>query len=347
MRRSKLRFRRENVYGQVLILISSVLFISGCSFLPKEEEVIAPSLIEPVQIEYKTVEAKESEIARKISGTGALVPVVEHDVSYKKDGGRLKEIKVKNGDTVTKDQVLAEFEVGNLAVDLEQMRIDLKKAQLRLQQLQAEQADYYSIEIAKLDVESMSKKVNQLNNEIVSSKVYSPTSGTISFVTDIKQGSMIPAFETLFRVYETGNLEVEYSGISGDDMADVKKGMEAVLRIKAEEFSGEVLRTPEDVPEELMEKNPEKYKGTIMIQVKDLPEDFKIGEMVGVEITLAQKEKALVIPRNALRKKESRYFVQTLEEQAKREVDVEIGIMTSTEVEIIEGLEVGDNIILK
>src|SRR5699024_1104349 len=147
--------------------------------------------------------------------------------------------------------------------------------------------------------------------------------------------------------YETGNLEVEYSGISADDMVDVKKGREAVLRIKTEEFSGEIIRTPEDVPREWMEKNPDKYKGTIIIQVKDLPEDYKIGEMVGVEITLAQKEKAIVIPRNALRKKDDRYFVQTLEDQAKREVDVEIGIMTSTEVEIIEGLEVGDNIILK
>jgi hypothetical protein len=54
----------------------------------------------------------------------------------------------------------------------------------------------------------------------------------------------------------------------------------------------------------------------------------------------------LIIPRSGLRTYLGRDYVQTLDGDSRKEVDVEKGIVSSTEVEIRKGLKEGQTIIL-
>jgi len=56
----------------------------------------------------------------------------------------------------------------------------------------------------------------------------------------------------------------------------------------------------------------------------------------------------VVIPPSALRTLSGRYYVQVVEaDGTKREVDVEVGQQTATQVEIIKGLEPGQKVVGK
>ncbi|MNI55640.1 Multidrug resistance protein MdtA [compost metagenome] len=80
----------------------------------------------------------------------------------------------------------------------------------------------------------------------------------------------------------------------------------------------------------------------------ELPPDADIGTLIDVRIITEQRDDVIKIPKGGLRSFGGRNFVRVLEEDSKiREIDVEPGIKSSTEVEIVKGLEEGQVVILQ
>lgn len=332
------------------IVVAAMLatLVSGCTFLPREEPVLAPPLTEPAQLDYRTVEVKKGGIIKSVKGLGVMVPKNNYDLYYSKDGGRLKEIHVRKGDTIEKGQLLAEVETGNLAFEIDQAKLELKKAEIRLQQMNAEDnPNKYSIEIAKLDVQGLKNRLSYMNNQMAESRITSPINGVVTFVSEIRQGETIQAYQSIFQVAEISELQLQYRAINAADLADVNLGMEAVATIDGKEIIGEVVQTPRSVPLDISQKDPDLYGKAILINMEELPEGVAVGDMIDFEVITAKKEDTLIIPKNGLRSIIGRNFVQLMVDNTKREVDIEAGIISSTEVEVLSGLEEGDTIIIK
>ena len=65
-----------------------------------------------------------------------------------------------------------------------------------------------------------------------------------------------------------------------------------------------------------------------------------------ITITTQRKDDVVIIPNQALRRFGGRKYVQIIAENArKREVDVETGIATDTETEIIKGIKEGTRVV--
>jgi hypothetical protein len=54
----------------------------------------------------------------------------------------------------------------------------------------------------------------------------------------------------------------------------------------------------------------------------------------------------IVLPRGAIRSYMDRYYVQIMEGDYRKEADIEVGLMTPTQVEIVRGVEEGQQVIL-
>jgi len=68
--------------------------------------------------------------------------------------------------------------------------------------------------------------------------------------------------------------------------------------------------------------------------------------MLGVSVITQRKENAVIIPLAALRSYSGRNYVQVVDDKGnKREVDVELGQQTSTDVEIVKGLTPGQKVV--
>lgn len=81
---------------------------------------------------------------------------------------------------------------------------------------------------------------------------------------------------------------------------------------------------------------------------KDLPVGIARGTPLTVTIVVNKKEDVLSIPLSALRQNGARNYVQVIEASGtKREVTVKTGIETTTDVEIVKGLQAGQKVVGK
>ena len=325
------------------LITTFILSLSGCFLLPKEEVVIAPPLKEPPKITYEFVEAKKGIIERKITCTGVFVSVKQSDLSFKSRGGYLKKVYVELGDTVKPGDLLAEIDTGDMDRQIKLEEINLKKAQMLYdEKLELEenavQNSKSEAQMAALDLEAQKLRLEALRSDYEKAKIYSPITGTVDYVLSIKEGQYIDAYKTLIRIADISNLQLQYSD---EKMSDFQLGMDVEVDIDSKTYKGEVVGTPSNAPED----GDEEAKKSIRINVKDLPGSVKIGDNGLITLRLEKKENVIVLPKNLIHNLGSRIFVQVLENGIRKECDVELGIKTDTEVEIVKGLNVGDKII--
>jgi len=136
--------------------------LSGCSLLPKEEPILAPPLVEPVQVTYDVAEVTLGTIKRSIKGTSTFTTVDKKELSFPESKGlRLKTLNVNSGDMVKAGQVLAELDATELERSIEMAKYEVDKAKLEL--LEAQQDNQYEVEEARLNVlkAEMNAKVSE------------------------------------------------------------------------------------------------------------------------------------------------------------------------------------------
>lgn len=324
-----------------------IFLLSACSLLPKEQEMVAPPLVESAQVEYDIEEVKKGEIIKRLTGIANFVPVGNENLYFEQEGGRLKKIHVAQGDLVKKGDILIEIDSGNLANDIKHLEIDYEKSDLHVQQLIAQGADEFAIKIAKLDRDGFELRLSQMREQLSLSRIVSPMDGIITFLTEQKLGENIEAYQSLIQVADISNIQLHYSAMTISDLEDVHVGMDVNVSVGGNNLIGKVVQTPENIPDNATEIDSKQYEQSILIDIADIPKDVEIGETAEIEIVTAQKSDTLIIPKTGLRTSGGRDYVLLLVGDSRREVDIETGIISKTEVEIIKGIDVGDQVILK
>jgi hypothetical protein len=76
------------------------------------------------------------------------------------------------------------------------------------------------------------------------------------------------------------------------------------------------------------------------------PEDVQIGHSAEMTIELQNRADVILLPRSAVRSYMGRSYVQIADGSQRREVDVEVGLTTATEAEIVSGLEEGQMVVV-
>lgn len=324
------------------LLITALSFsISGCYFLPKEEETLAPPIKVPDKVDYETVEVKKASIVNDIKCTGDFVSVLKTDFYYKDRAGRLEKVYVKEGDTVKKGQLLAQLETGEIETDLKLQQIAYRKSEISYDKLKTQSGvSDYDLELAKLDVDSNKIRLDSLKRELEASKLVSSVDGTVIYVTETKQGDYINAYTTIVRVADPKNLQLLYTG---DKVSSFKLGDKVEVKVESKAYTGEVTSTPADAPADA----DETAKKSVRVKVEGLGDSAKLGDNAEIRLVLEKHDDVIVLKRNLINLFNGRKFVNVLKDGVREERDVETGIQNSTEIEITKGLEVGDLVISK
>jgi len=128
------------------------------------------------------------------------------------------------------------------------------------------------------------------------------------------------------------------------DISNVELGNPCRITIDAFpeiEFEGEVI---EIEPAETVISGVVYYKIKVNFDLEF--EGVKPGMTANVVIITDSKENALIIPQRAITEKEGKRFVKVPFEKSFKEIEIEIGIKgTRGEIEVVSGLEQGDEII--
>ncbi len=214
----------------LLTLMLLVLTLAGCGLFPTEEETLAPPLVEPEEITYKTAEVTVGYIEDSIRKQAYFVPVVDKNHFFTTRAGRLKSINVKLGDTVKAGDVIAEFLTDGIEKEIEYQRITVdsqvkslnyieRKSEIEIAAFKANLADLQnkyeemihnaSVYTAK-DIENVKKELE--NQKIALDKLELDYSNSV----EIKKNELMLAelkLTQLLQDLEECKLKAEVNGI--------------------------------------------------------------------------------------------------------------------------------------
>jgi len=140
------------------------------------------------------------------------VDTKQNIIIYSEFGGLLYNVLVKEGQSVTKGQVLARIDDGGLSQQLAQMQVqaDLAKTTYERQKRLWEQNIGSEIQFlqAKSSYESQKKAIEQMKNQLSKAVVRAPFTGSIDDVL-AEQGTVVTPGMSLFRIVSLNDMHIE------------------------------------------------------------------------------------------------------------------------------------------
>lgn len=323
-----------------IVVTVAALALSGCSLLPEEKVESIPTLIEPPPSRAVTYPVEKKRIVEELRGLARVAPTLETDM-YFKESGRLAILNVEPGQRVADGELLAQLETGSLEHQLAQAEIDLEMARLRLSATQG--APPIDVRLQELSVEKVELNVKSLRDRLDAATIRAPHDGVVQSVRG-QVGQIINEYTTLMVVADPTAIEIRMEIRRREDVEKLARGQDALVEVSRDNFvPAQVVQITEDT------QTAGSITSTYMVHVElDDPnslQGLRLGDLLTTRIIVREKEDALVIPRAALREFMGRRYVRLLDGDARREVDVDIGIVTPTEVEILDGISEGDLVI--
>ena len=318
--------------------------LAGCLF-PREEEPLAPPLVRPAVITYRTVPALRTTIEQTVVVTGHVTYRTQSAVAFERGGGRLLRIAVEFDERVRAGDLLAELRNEDLRVRLREREIALRKAELHHERARATGADRIETELAALDVELAALHLEAARRDLLGTELRAPMDGVVTYTLPAAPGDHLDPFVTVVRLADPAALVVEYRGAEADRF---ELGVEVELTVGSEkaQHRGRVIETPSSMPPARLTQEPA-ARDRIRIRMLEPPPEFSFGQSVRVVLTEERREDVVVIPRNLVRSYLDADYVYVLDGGEKQERAVEVGLVTASQAEIARGLDAGEQVIVR
>lgn len=326
-----------------LALGALMSILAGCGYVNAEQQA-KPELLKPVKRQEDVYEVKSGSIVKQIRGLGVFVPASTKYYQYPVTG-RIAAVYVKQGDAVQKGDVLIELSSADTPMKLAQQKLVLAKAEDALEEAKKTR-DAERLRLAGLSRQVEQLKLDNLLLSLERTKLVADRSGVVTFLDFMKPGDSMASYKDVVGISDPNALLFQYSVAPGGDLSAVELGMKAEIELNGKTYVGKVIQTPRtsQYTENIVQM--EKASRSIVMELESRPPEAVFGTQAEMSIVTDKKDRVLIIPRVALRSYQGRYFVHVKDGDSRKEVDVERGLETATEVEIRKGLKEGQIIIL-
>lgn len=345
------------------LVLLFVALIGGCGkkSVTPEEEVLVPVEIAKTQL---------ADLAHTLNTTGEIMPGAEVAVAPKVSG-RVAAIHVKVGDRVSRGQVLLELDateasnaktmaeagVGVARAGLNKAKQSLADAELDYNRTKAlydsqavakaqfEQAESM-LNNARIGVQVAEEQLKQAEATLQNSEdtynnftVTSPLSGLVATV-NIEDGELAGPQATVLTVVQLATVKVKVN-LSENAVVSIKKGTEVPVTINSlnKTLTGMVASVGPKA-------DPATRAFPVEIHLNNKDGDLKAGMVATLNLETGLSQGTVAVPVDALLERNGQYWVYVLEDGKAKEVTVKKGIASGQLVEIIEGLQEGQDVIV-
>ncbi|MGC1472077.1 MAG: efflux RND transporter periplasmic adaptor subunit [Psychroserpens sp.] len=264
--------------------------------------------------------------------------------------GILTNMFVKEGQSVSKGQILAKIDDGGLSQQLAQLKIQSQLAKTTFERQKRLWDQKIGSEIqflqAKSSYESQQESVNQLNQQIAKTTVRAPFSGTIDDVIT-EQGSVVIAGQTqLMRIVSLDNMYIE-TEVPERYVTDVVKGKNVTVNLPV---LGKTIDTKVRQASDFI--NPANRTFKVEIEIPNKDNDVKPNLTARLKINDYTNEQALLIPQSVISENaDGEQYVYVVMDKNKeglgtaKRVIIETGRTQNDIIEVLTGLDNGAEII--
>lgn len=335
--------------------------LSGCFLLPQEAEIPSlPLVTSQIEEEYKTVTVQKGDLELTADVAFSSVPLQEEELKFTVSGERYGGIYVQVGDSVKAGDLMAELNnssvnssIASLDEQLSQLEIELDIASKSLdvaQQLKAqtgEDISDYEKKVTELEDEIyiLNLKRQELETEKESRRLYASIDGTVTFVKSINSGSTTIKNSAVVTIANrdryvlsayTGHYEV------------FEPGMNFSIAIGDVPYEAKVVSAEELGFEAESRDNKGTYEEKVYLMLTDEDAFFESESIRGeVHLVLDSRQDVMWLPTRAVITIGGQPMVYYQDETGLRSAKpVEAGLEADSGIEIISGLEAGDEVIV-
>ncbi len=358
---------RSMVRKLVYIIVISMVILNGC----QSNDEIIPTLSESVGTELMTAVVSRGDIYNLDTYDAKVYPKVEE--LYSIIDGNVGKIPVYLGQEVKKDEVLLYLDDKGMKEELERLEIELEDAKtnnsytniqstmdlellrMKLEKRIAEQAPAIEIVQIKADIDKQEllykqalnsqelninrimERIEKIEEKLKHNAIKAPYDGSIVYIKNLRLNERISAYDTIFLIADNTSVHLQSSHIRE---SDIRNASEVYATIGKENYNIEYV--PLTTDEIIMIKNSgANLESKFLIENN---ESFKVGDYACINVKEKLVKDVKYIPKNALYSDSTGDFVYLIVDGELVRNEVETGIVTDINVEILNGLEEGDEV---
>lgn len=341
----------------ILVLVVVIIaIVTGYKYYAQKQEEAKKPVVNTAQIQYMSMKSI-------VSATGTIKPVESVEVSSKITA-RVKQVLVKENDTVTQGQTVALLDGKDYETQKEQAEFTLQNAKTiydrtnYLYNIGAKSKE--DLDNAQYNYDTAQSKLEEAESNLSETVIVSPMDGVVigEPVTDgtmAVQGNSNPT--VIMRIADLSRKQI-FAKVDETDIGSVRVGQKATFTVDAyngKTFTATVSKISQtDMDNSWNISNSSSSSSSssaaviyysVTLDVDD-PEGLLMPSMTArVEIETANKDSALAVPLSALKTDKNGTYVIVIKDDGTTENRyVETGIYGDEFVEIINGLSENEKV---
>jgi len=375
--------RKPRSFGIRLGALLLTMSLTGaCSLLPVEEEAPPPPVIRSYEkVEYRFAEVTRGDLVETKRISCQYSPALEETLCFSVGGVLIENVYVSSGDVVKKGDILAVLESGLLSsqidnqtleleklklgrsqltdtyklnleaetIKLESLRKDLESAdegQRRMLEMQVEAQEKavatltnnYKLQLDVYDtrIKASSEKLADLNSQMEKRKLVAGIDGTVTYVKETNPYSTSVENDKFIVIADkTSSVFI----VSGDDATYLKPGDAVSIMLSNDSREATVV--------DAAELGLEPSDRLAYIRLNETAFDIKERASGSITIELDRRDDVLYVPRSAVKSANGKSIVYMLNDDGIKTMrEIETGFQADGKVEIISGLDLGDQVIV-
>ena len=324
------------------LVLASTLVISGCG-VGQASVADSDTILAATPVLVETTTPFRSDIYATYAASASIASDADAPVTARITG-QIVEILVEEGDRVEEGQILARL-------DGERPRLEMLAAKANLERAKKEylrNADLHArglvssamFEGLKFDLESLKATYDLQRLAYDYSNIRATIAGVVSS-REIKAGQSLAIGQVAFRITETKEL-VAYLQIPQSELMKFDAGLVATVEVASmpnTEFDATIVRISPTI-----DSRNGTFRATAVIDNAD--GNLAPGMFGRFTVAYEKHSNALVIPVHALLDEDEQTSVYVVQDDEVVRRTVEIGIKEKDRVEILNGLEENDQIVV-
>ena len=272
---------------------------------------------------------------------GVLLPDEEVDLSFE-TSGKITRIYFKEGTYVQKGALLAKVNDAPLQAELQKLESQLPLAQDRLYRqqtlLEKDAVSQETYQQVATQLETLKADIQLVKARIAQTELRAPFSGVIG-LRQVSEGAYASPSVVLAKLTKISPLKIEFS-LTENFVDHIKQGTDLRFTVAndSEEFQAKVYA---------VESHLDESTRTVFARALYSNPGGKIkpGQSANVIIRLDRVENAVVIPAISSIREMGRQIAFVYENGKAKEVEITVGLSTSSSIQVTSGLSLGDTLL--
>lgn len=334
---------------RIVYLVTAVALLVAAGFAwqhyskPKPLAAAAKSAAGPVRaLPVKAAQVRTDTVVEAVTAVGTLLANESVMIRPEIDG-RIAEIHFQEGQSVRKGDRLVSLDASEVDAQLSSAVAAANLNRSRLKRSEELYAKKYisaqALDEARENLNQTDARVAEIKAKLAKSTIRAPFEG-VTGLRQVSPGAYVKAGQDVARLEGIGVLKLDFR-VPEAYLRKIRVGQELVVTVDAypdESFKGGIYAIEPAVDEATR---------TVLLRAR-LPNPgvrLKPGMFARVNLTLEQRENALVVPEQAIVPRGSGRYVFRIVDGKAVLTKVELGLRSPGEVEIVNGLATGQVIV--